>query len=197
VYLAIALGIPLVVAPLASGLIVRLLDAVAEAYDELDRVASTDDLTGLSNRRRFFELVEARVAALGEGEALVVGMLDVDRFKEINDTFGHAIGDAALRAVATRLRAAAGPEAIVARLGGDELACVVPEAPGTHRHLERALAAACAGIAIGEDVRVSASIGFGRVDRVTPIDAALAVADAELYAVKSRRAPLPGAARTA
>ncbi|MEQ8718340.1 MAG: diguanylate cyclase [Acidimicrobiales bacterium] len=83
--------------------------------------AHQDPLTGLANRRALFERLEDMWNA---PEGIVVMMVDVDHFKSINDSYGHAVGDEVLTAVARRLRASVRPDDVVARLGGDEFALV-------------------------------------------------------------------------
>jgi len=90
------------------------------------RVAHTDSLTGLPNRRFFFskldEVLRAKAAAQGN---FAVGVLDLDRFKLLNDTYGHAVGDSLLAEVGARLKNAADDGVIVARLGGDEFGLLI------------------------------------------------------------------------
>jgi len=94
------------------------------AERELLHRAQHDDLTGLLNRTAFAEQVEA---ASGEGDRrLAVVLLDLDRFKEINDTLGHHVGDVLLRSVADRLRSELRDDGVLARLGGDEFAVLLP-----------------------------------------------------------------------
>src|SRR5438270_3614864 len=85
-------------------------------------MARHDVLTGLPNRAMFGERIEEAVAHLGRGSPFSVLCLDLDRFKEVNDTLGHPIGDALLNAVADRLRSCVRETDTVARLGGDEFA---------------------------------------------------------------------------
>ena len=93
----------------------------------LQRIATTDKLTGLVNRERFGELVtEGIVRATERGGELAVMLIDLDRFKEVNDTLGHLYGDKLLQDLGPRLVQAAGPEGVVARLGGDEFAMLFP-----------------------------------------------------------------------
>jgi diguanylate cyclase (GGDEF)-like protein len=90
------------------------------------RQAVTDELTGLPNRRLFYERL---TAAVGSGEqALAVAMVDLDRFKELNDTLGHHAGDLLLAQLGPRLREVVGDAGFVARLGGDEFALLLPGA---------------------------------------------------------------------
>src|SRR5688572_25802725 len=84
-------------------------------------LAHHDALTGLLNRASFVDRLDRLVAAaIPAGECVAIYYLDLDRFKEVNDTLGHDIGDALIRMVADRLRGAIGPEDVLARLGGDE-----------------------------------------------------------------------------
>jgi diguanylate cyclase (GGDEF)-like protein len=91
-------------------------------------LAHHDDLTGLTNRARLIEMLDRALAALpSHGGCLAVHFLDLDRFKEINDTFGHDGGDFLLKTVAERLRVVTRPDDVIARLGGDEFIVVQPD----------------------------------------------------------------------
>jgi diguanylate cyclase (GGDEF)-like protein len=103
----------------------RLMEA------ELRHIGSVDALTGTANRRAFMEQAEhARAAAAATDAPLSVLMLDIDRFKAINDRYGHSVGDEVLAAVAGRIRAALGEEDVLARMGGEEFAVVLPGRSG-------------------------------------------------------------------
>ncbi len=95
------------------------------AHRRLLRMAHQDSLTGLANRARFMALLEESLADPEEREHCAVLCLDLDGFKSINDSLGHAFGDALLREVATRLRRAVRDEDLVARIGGDEFAVLL------------------------------------------------------------------------
>ncbi len=90
---------------------------------ELRRQVHTDALTGLANRACFYHEVEH---ALRDGKPAAVMMIDLDGFKDVNDTFGHLLGDVLQQQTAQRLRSAFGGESLVARLGGDEFAVLLP-----------------------------------------------------------------------
>ncbi len=135
IFIAIALNIFLVTAVMLRVLLNAFagLAALVRSQAETERLgrenarlAHTDALTGLPNRRLFFAELDAQIgSAAGPGNAFAVGVVDLDRFKPVNDTFGHLVGDRLLEAVAGRLRTAAGPNALVARLGGDEFGLIV------------------------------------------------------------------------
>lgn len=110
-------------AQLEVGLVVALLVGAALAWRERKvwTLCLTDPLTGLSNRRGFQRRFEVELArARRDGESLALVLIDCDRFKQINDTFGHAAGDGALEALAQALREAVRAEDVVGRWGGDE-----------------------------------------------------------------------------
>ena len=105
----------------------HMREGIAAHEREILRLAYEDRLTGLPNRALFNDRLQQAVhAARRNGAPLTVMMMDLDRFKHINDTLGHAIGDDVLREVGTRLRAALRESDTVARLGGDEFAALLP-----------------------------------------------------------------------
>jgi diguanylate cyclase (GGDEF)-like protein len=92
----------------------------------LGRMASTDDLTGLVSRRSLHESATRLLDRPPEGGCIALLMIDVDRFKVINDRFGHGVGDQVLRHVANVLRQALRPDSLIVRYGGDEFCALVP-----------------------------------------------------------------------
>ena len=109
--------------------------AIAERETRILKLAYTDTLTELSNRAHFIERLDAALASTGrEGAPLAVVLLDLDRFRYINDSLGHPIGDQVLREVAKRLVAALRQTDTVARLGGDEFAILLPTATPATAH---------------------------------------------------------------
>ncbi|MCJ2078665.1 diguanylate cyclase [Methylobacterium sp. E-041] len=100
----------------------RAAERLTTMQNELIRLAETDPLTGLLNRRAFFARVGAATERAGNHGALSAVLADIDHFKRINDEHGHDVGDAAIKAVAELL----GAQGIVGRLGGEEFAVVLP-----------------------------------------------------------------------
>jgi diguanylate cyclase (GGDEF)-like protein len=132
--------VELELAPLAEGdrgfARVRLTDisARAERLAELERLALHDALTGLPNRALFGDRVRQAIAgAERRGEPFAVMLLDLDRFKQVNDSLGHQIGDRLLTAVGPRLAASLRKSDTLARLGGDEFAVLLPPPVDTER----------------------------------------------------------------
>jgi diguanylate cyclase (GGDEF)-like protein len=118
-----------VVAVLGVGIVNRtLFHAHTEYVQRLERMAGEDELTGLANRRAFNRrLSEEFLRARRYGHPFTVALVDLDGFKAVNDTFGHAAGDAALVAFARVLDSITRASDVAARLGGDEFALLLPE----------------------------------------------------------------------
>jgi diguanylate cyclase (GGDEF)-like protein len=96
--------------------------------DKLQRIATTDELTGLGNREEFYAVIGQRIAAARESDGhFAVLLMDLDRFKEINDTLGHHYGDVLLQEIGPRLTTSIGEGGFVARLGGDEFGILLAE----------------------------------------------------------------------
>ncbi|WP_284350757.1 GGDEF domain-containing protein [Roseisolibacter agri] len=198
----VALG-RLLAAGTAAGAVVALLrsygtlrHAVAlrtRAEAEARAAALTDELTGLYNRRGFRALAEhqLRIVRRNGGDVLLL-FLDLNRFKPINDRYGHAEGDRALCEMAALLRATVRDTDVVARLGGDEFAVLVVDADdATERAVITRLARALAQRnAVPERrYRLEAAIGAARFDddRGAELDEMLQRADAALYASKRQQ----------
>ncbi len=99
--------------------------AAQHLAEENARLAHSDPLTGLPNRRYFFARLDALLARRGDVPPFSIGVIDLDRFKPINDVYGHAQGDRLLQVIGDRLREASGPDAVIARLGGDEFGLII------------------------------------------------------------------------
>jgi two-component system cell cycle response regulator len=154
---------------------------------DLDRsleLAVTDQLTGLRNRR----YVRRHLDSLLRTENAAVLILDIDKFKSINDSYGHNMGDAALREVAERLRDQLRAADVVARYGGEEFLAVLAgaEGPEAMRVAERLRAAVAAKPveAEGHSLPVTISIGVAVGKTGTPADRLIGAADAALYRAK-------------
>lgn len=198
------LGVLRLEAALARGLtsddlrLVRILGDLASLgiengllYSRTAQLAMTDDLTGLAVRGQFLKHLEERIGPARQGgTALSVLLIDIDRFKDYNDTFGHSAGDKLLKEIAGALLQTRRPQDVAARWGGEEFACLYPGA-GREEAMRR-----------GEQLRqrVEATpVEFRRsVEKVTlsigvasfPLDGAsgealLAAADRRLYRAKS------------
>ncbi|WP_110619833.1 GGDEF domain-containing protein [Thioalkalivibrio sp. ALE21] len=160
------------------------------ALDRLVRMSTTDPLTGVANRRGFFDAAEAaRHRALLEEEPLTVVLLDLDHFKGVNDRHGHAVGDEVLRSVARVLRDTLKPGETLARLGGEEFGVLLPgmsleQAEKRAQGLRSEVQALCvqSGSAV---VRMTASVGVAAWMPEESIDAALGRADLGMYEAKS------------
>ncbi|HEY4991806.1 MAG TPA: EAL domain-containing protein, partial [Nakamurella sp.] len=161
---------------------------------ELAHQASHDSLTGLANRILFTQTL---AAALTPGPAqhrhADIGLLyiDLDRFKPINDVYGHAAGDKLLLLITERLRAHVRPQDTIARLGGDEFAVCAPRisVEGLASLADRlAIALAEPYQIYGAEVKVSASIGSHLAARGDNVAEALRITDRAMYAVKHARA---------
>ena len=98
--------------------------ALAEAQRRAEEMAHLDVLTGLSNRRHFAHRLEHALTQATAGSAFAVMLIDLDRFKPVNDLRGHAVGDLVLCTIASRLQAVVSEDATVARIGGDEFALI-------------------------------------------------------------------------
>ncbi|HMK89588.1 MAG TPA: EAL domain-containing protein [Methylocystis sp.] len=109
-----------------SRLLRNALKAELAAEAQAKVAARRDPLTGLPNRRDFIETCQMRLQTRSSADQFAVMMIDLDRFKPINDGYGHAAGDEVLRAVSARLTELAPPASVVARLGGDEFVVLVP-----------------------------------------------------------------------
>ena len=160
------------------------------AEAQIARLVHHDLLTGIPNRTAFSACIEATVdAASSDGHSFALMCLDFDRFKEVNDVFGHAVGDQLLLQLSKRLQAVAGG-AFLARLGGDEFVVVAADGnqPSAAENMaDRLLAAVNEDIVIdGQSMRVGVSIGIA----IFPVDgsdatALIANADAALYRAKA------------
>jgi diguanylate cyclase (GGDEF)-like protein len=153
--------------------------------------ARRDPLTGLANRTAIRERLDQAFAASTDGRTIALLIIDLDRFKYVNDTHGHPLGDDLLRVVAERLRALAGPDDLVGRLGGDEFAVVQPVAGNGDKtgvlalRICRDLAAPYQLGAIHAVLGASVGAAFAARD-ATATSELLKAADMALYAAKAQ-----------
>lgn len=166
---------------------------ITERKREAARVlylAEHDTLTGLLNRNKLHQLLSAHLARGGAETAVL--MLDLDKFKHINDTLGHASGDSVLRCVAATLRGVAGPNAAIARLGGDEFVIVLngeaalDEARALSDRLVETFRETSFAVH-ARQLRIEISVGIAGDADCRNADELLGNADLALYQAKERR----------
>lgn len=186
--------ISIVCRPLEGGGWVDVHEDVTEKQSSAERIrelAERDPLTSLYNRRSFHEELETRLAH-GPGAApFVVLWIDLDRFKAVNDTYGHPAGDELLKAAATAIRACVREGDFVARLGGDEFAIIAEGAALVRTRAaglaERLIHALSENFLIeGHQIRIGASVGIASVGpNSSSPDELMKNADVALYAAKA------------
>ena len=169
----------------------EMAEAIAGSQRSLSREATTDALSGLANRAAFEARLEAILAVPNRRSTTqAVLFVDIDDFKDVNDSLGHAAGDELLRVVATRLTASVRPCDVVARLGGDEFALLLDGVADPARAwiaAERVVAALSEPVPIGDRwASVGASVGLAlRSEHSTLVDL-MREADVAMYAAKGR-----------
>jgi diguanylate cyclase (GGDEF)-like protein/PAS domain S-box-containing protein len=170
--------------------IARDITEIVESRKKIQRLAFYDSLTGLPNRA----LLHDRIRQLAEdanrlGQQFGLMMLDLDRFKEVNDTMGHAVGDALLRDAVARLRTCVRATDVVARLGGDEFAVLLP---GLRRKIDFGVIAAKILRALaepfhiaGKEINISGSVGIAKYPKdSSEVEVLFKQADAAMYHAK-------------
>jgi two-component system cell cycle response regulator len=169
---------------------VELYERLADAQRRLEAQAHTDALTGVPNRRAILERLEIESAAAGfSGAKLSVGLFDVDWFKRVNDTYGHAAGDAVLQQMTERVMGMLTAGDMLGRVGGEEFLIVMPGAGEVQalsflEHVRVAIEATPFAIEDGE-ITVTVSVG-GVTGRDQRADELIAWADTALYEAKER-----------
>ncbi len=147
VSLGIAVVVPAVVAPVVTLLLTSLIVRLDEAYHQMWLLSTRDPLTHAYNRRGLFSEADRRMAQAGSRQVLV-GMIDLNRFKQINDTHGHTSGDEVLLSAATALSSLVGRAGTIGRIGGDEFAFVATGTPAEVEHLSEQVRTFCAGFRV-------------------------------------------------
>ena len=169
-----------------AGLLSRLTDQNAE----LERLATTDGLTGLANRRRLFERLDQEVyRARRYGTALSVILLDIDHFKRVNDSWGHAAGDRVLREVAQETQQLLRKTDLAGRYGGEEFVLLLPEtdlaeAMSLAHRLNRHIARTALALERGSSLSVTVSAGVATLFPDESGEALIQRADRALYRAK-------------
>ncbi len=185
--------IPLVVAPPFFFFLLSKLRQLALAHRELMIVASTDALTNCLNRHAFMTLVERyldRISTLERGREGSLLIIDVDHFKRINDTFGHARGDETLTSVASAIKGAVREYDVVGRIGGEEFSVLLPgatqEKATTIAERIRREVSDTELLLDGQSRHVSVSVGGVTFDSSAFVSEIFRIADERLYAAKRR-----------
>ena len=162
----------------------------AKAHDRIRQLAWTDELTGLMNRASFQEVFRKSLDHLAYDKSLALHLIDLDHFKEVNDTLGHPIGDQLLIEVAKRISEIATEEGHVARLGGDEFVIIQergPHSPEPKDLAQRIVTTLAQRFEVsGHRINIGASIGIALVpDHGTTPETLLKRADMALYRAKA------------
>ncbi len=157
--------------------------------DELVKLSISDPLTELANRRYFYIQAEHIFSRPQRPDDLAILMLDIDRFKQVNDTYGHAAGDTVLRQLADRLNQHLRPRDILARYGGEEFVILLPRTPSDEaEHIAKRLCQSVGSKSFeieNESIRVTISIGVAELDEETQdLDKLMRNADQALYQAK-------------
>jgi len=177
-------------------LVSRLARRLSMAYETIEKMSVTDELTKVHNRRHFHaRLDEELLRARRLGSPLSLMLLDIDHFKSVNDRFGHQSGDAVLTQFAERVKASTRKTDVTARYGGEEFAVILPQcgsadAHGVAEKLRLSVEARPFDIAGGRTLSVTVSIGVASLDMLAEQgeDAAervVKLADEALYAAKN------------
>ncbi|MEH6703128.1 GGDEF domain-containing protein [Parasphingorhabdus sp.] len=181
-FVGMAFMIPLLIAPPATFVGLSMLHSLTKMLGIMDSEIRLDGLTGLMNRSYFLDSVRGREAP---GVLMIV---DADHFKRINDTYGHAAGDDALRALANSISLSAGPDSLVGRLGGEEFVVFVPNCDGGKgRERAQQICDAVRSMDIFADghlLSLTVSIGCTVHHAGTTIGGSLKTADNNLYRAK-------------
>lgn len=165
----------------------KLYRIITEREERAHKDARLDALTGLGNRKFLIEQLEARLAPGASDGRSALLLIDLNNFKRVNDTLGHAIGDQLIMAVATRLRSAY-PDAIAARLGGDEFALIIDrlETVALSQVCETVANRLSAAFPIGgHSLLIGGSVGAAHLAKGLDVSKLMQRADAAMYRAKS------------
>ncbi|MFD3191774.1 GGDEF domain-containing protein [Sedimentitalea sp. HM32M-2] len=180
-----AVAVPMIVAPMVSLWVARMMLRIHQLNRQLEFLLRHDQMTGLLSRAAFIEQLENQDMS-GPGTVM---MIDIDRFKAINDTFGHQTGDRVIRTVSQILQEKSQPDGAAARFGGEEFVTYFPGACVQHAELRaEAIRAAVESQTIqvdGRELSCTLSIGVDTFDGTRPLDQVLRAADEALYEAKN------------
>ncbi len=176
----------------------RLLQEAKESGVQLELMlnrmsdlAMVDELTGLKNRRSFFDAIESVIAASRRrGEPVAVALLDIDHFKDVNDTYGHSAGDSVLRDIAKRIEDTLRQEQIVGRVGGDEFVVLLPDTTPSQalvaiERVRKAIGDRQMDVPGAEPVFVTVCGGISSLADGMPVTLAIQQADKAMYRAKA------------
>lgn len=176
----------------------RLLQEAKESGVQLELMlnrmsdlAMVDELTGLKNRRSFFDAIESVIAgSRRRGKPVAVALLDVDHFKDVNDTHGHAVGDVVLREIARRIADTLRQEQIVGRIGGEEFVVLLPDTTPQQalvaiERVRKAIGDRVVEVPGEAAVTVTVCGGISALSDGMPVTVALQQADKAMYRAKA------------
>lgn len=176
----------------------RLLNEAKESSVQLELtltrmqdLAMVDELTGLKNRRSFFDAIDSVIAASRRrGKPVSVAMLDVDHFKDVNDTYGHSVGDVVLREISKRIEDTLRQEQIVGRVGGDEFVVLLPDTTPQQalvaiERVRKAIDDRTVEVTGAMPVHVSVCGGISSLADGMPVTLAIQQADKAMYRAKA------------
>lgn len=180
----------LIAIPISAYMAEQSLDLYI-AQQELRRLANTDSLTGLPNRRSFFHVVETLLQeAAADQTPCTLLILDADHFKDINDSYGHAVGDRALVAIADVLRHKFRQSDLICRVGGEEFAILLHDMEDSYAHplADRVVKAIANSPLVEENAIIEYSVSCGVADTSTSyhLPSLFKHADDAMYTAKER-----------
>lgn len=176
----------------------RLLQEAKESGVQLELMlnrmsdlAMVDELTGLKNRRSFFDAIDSVIAgSRRRGKPVAVALMDLDHFKDVNDTFGHSVGDVVLREVARRIEDTLRQEQIVGRIGGEEFVVLLPDTTPSQalvaiERVRKSIGDQLIEVPGAAPVQVTVCGGIAALAEGMPVALAIQHADKAMYRAKA------------